>query len=333
MLLPEYGIHPLEKCPIRSPYLMLVNTNDMTVLITGEQPSWLSVGHDCQPLQLNDLFLPTESPNHYMTVGSNRLLYICSHPVSSTYHMLLLATDVTDLNTGKHMCLRVTEYGVIEAYSMEQSLSQDLAMNEILLNRPIMSFVHEDDIGLLCNALSNLSSCRVRWQVNPSTAYWDEEHANIYYAWANIYIQRPHDWLICMVELPDPSLDWSILNLATHPTTASGLLHMVQMRLMESNLYHAMGMTIRAFAKFSTMAILSLTKENQSLAKYTTHLKTSLRHQETRPSIRYVLSLLARLRILHSPSQPRELVEDALDAIANMVVVASESDPTPQYIV
>jgi len=331
MLLPEHGGHSLEKCPIRCRYLMLVNTVDMTVLITGEQPSWLNAKHDSLPLPLKDILIPTESPHHYMTVESNRLLYICSHPVSSPHHMLLMASDVTDLDAGNHLCLRLTEYGVIEAYSLEQGLFQDRAMDEILLNRPIMSLVHEDDIGLLCNALRNLTDCRVRWQVNPSTAYWDVEDANIYYAWASIYVQQNQDWFMCVVQLPNPSMEWSILNLAIHPT-ASGLLHMVQMRLIQSNFYHAMGLTIRAFTKFSTLAILSLTKENRSLQKCTTHLKSSLRHQESRPSIRYVLSILAYLNVLSSPSQPREFVEDALDELVNMII-PSESDPTPQSIV
>ncbi|KAI8581113.1 hypothetical protein K450DRAFT_234694 [Umbelopsis ramanniana AG] len=311
---------------------MLVNTLDMTVLITGEHPSWLNAKYDSLPLQLKDILIPTESPHHYMTVESNRLLYICSHPVSSPHHMLLMASDVTDLNAGNHLCLRVTEYGVIEAYSLEQGgLSQDVAMDDILLNRPIMSLVHEDDIGLLCNALRNLSDCRVRWQVNPSTSYWDEEHVNIYYAWANIYVQQHEDWFMCVIQLPNPSMEWSILNLAIHPT-ASGLLHMAQMRLINSNLYHAMGLTIRAFSKFSTLAILSLTKENHLLQKYTNTLKSSLRHQEKRPPVRYVLSVLAHLNILSSPSQPREFVEDALDVLTNMMIL-SESDPTPQSIV
>ncbi|KAG2183973.1 hypothetical protein INT44_008984 [Umbelopsis vinacea] len=329
MLLPEHGGHSLEQCPIRCRYLMLVNTLDMTVLITGEHPSWLNAKYDSLPIHLKDILRPTESPHHYTTVESNRLLYICSHPVSSPHHMLLMASDVTDLNAGDHLCLRITEYGVIEAYSLEQS--QDVTMDDILLNRPIMSLVHEDDIGLLCNALRNLSDCRVRWQVNPSTSYWDEEHINHYYAWASIYIQQKEDWLMCVIQLPNPSMEWSILNLAIHPT-ASGLLHMAQMRLIPSNFYHAMGLTIRAFSKFSTLAILSLTKENHLLQKYTNNLKSSLRHQEKRPSIRYVLSILAHLNILNSPSQPREFVEDALDVLTNMINL-SESDPTPQSIV
>lgn len=318
---------------------MLVNTNEMTVLITGEPPSWLDVATDQyhnQPLSLDQLLVPTESPYHYLTRITNRLLYMCAHPVSSPHHMLLFACDVTDLKAGKHMSLRLTEYGVIEAYSVD-GVAQDPVTDEKVLNRPVMSLVHELDVGLLCRALNDRSDCRVRWQVNPSTHYWDEEKDNVYYAWSNIYVQDQQGWLMCVVELSELSAtgsEWKLLNFACHPTQNGPLLHMVQMRLIETSLYHAMDSTIRAFTKLSTMAILSLTKgnSNYSIHKYISQLKANLRHQETRPSIHFVLSLLAHLHVLGTPSSPREFVEGTLDAIANSVAT-SAAQATPPSIV
>ncbi|GAB5588636.1 hypothetical protein Unana1_03536 [Umbelopsis nana] len=250
--------------------------------------------------------------------------------------MLLLACDVTDLDAESRLCLRLTQYGVIEAYSME-GRCQNAAMDDILLNRPIMSYVHEQDVGVLCMALNDRSDCRVRWQVNPNTSYWDEEHDDNFYAWANIYVQEQKECFMCIVEMPEATTGsyWSMLNFSTHPTQPSNhrLLHMVQMRLIENSVYHAFGLTIRAFTKLSTMAILSLTRGNHVLIqKNILQLKANLRHHEMRPSIQFLLSLLTNFHILDTPDRPRQFVEDTLDAFANSLAKPG-SDPTPQSIV
>lgn len=341
MQLPAKGDHTLQQCPVRSPCLILVNTVDMTVLVTGSQPYWFTEGkqeHTQSPRNLCELFEPTESPNYYITINTGRLLYVCAHPVSSPHHMLLLACDVTDLETANQLCLRLTEYGVIEACSMEGG-SQDMVKDILLLNRPIMSFVPDEDVSILCTALNERQSCRVRWQVNPASSYWDEEINDVYYVWADLYVEHHEDSVTCIIDIADPaSISKEILlsNVTLDPTeTQSQLLHMVQMRLMESNLYQAMRLTIMAVAKLSSTAILSITRgigQQRSMCKLTNQLKLNLRCQESRPSVQFLLLMLARYRILDTPQQPIQFVVDILDTFSESIA-PSDTEATPLSIV
>jgi hypothetical protein len=341
MELPPKGDHSLQQCPVRSPCLILVNTVDMTVLVTGSQPYWFSEGkqeHTQSPRNLYELFEPTESPNYYITKTTGRLLYVCAHSVSSPHHMLLLACDVTDLETANQLCLRLTEYGVIEACSMEGA-SQDMLKDILLLNRPIMSFVPDDDVSTLCTALNERQPCRVRWQVNPASSYWDEEVNDLYYVWADLYVQDYEDRVTCIVDISDPTNipERTLLSEITLEQTHANphLLHMVQMRLMESSLYQAMRITIMAVAKLSSTAILSITRgvgHQRSICKLTNQLKLNLRCQESRPSVQFLLMLLTRYQLLGTPQQPRQFVEDILDAFTGSVAT-TDTEPTPLSIV
>ncbi|KAJ2958810.1 hypothetical protein NQZ79_g5648 [Umbelopsis isabellina] len=341
MKLPPKGDHTLQQCPVRSPCLILVNTVDMTVLVTGSQPAWFTEGkqeHTQSPRNLYELFEPTESPNYYITINTGRLLYVCAHPVSSPHHMLLLACDVTDLETANQLCLRLTEYGVIEACSMEGA-TQDMLKDILLLNRPIMSFVPDDDVSILCTALNERESCRVRWQVNPTSSYWDEEINDLYYVWADLYVQDHESSVTCIVDIAEPaSLSQNILSsdiTLEQAEAQSQLLHMVQMRLMKSSLYQAMKLTIMAVAKLSSTAILSITRtmgHQRSICKLTNQLKLNLRCQENRPSVQFLLMLLARYRLLDTPQQPRQFVEEILDTFTESIA-PTDTESTPLSIV
>ncbi|KAG2175442.1 hypothetical protein INT43_001089 [Umbelopsis isabellina] len=341
MQLPPKGDHTLQQCPVRSPCLILVNTVDMTVLVTGSQPYWFTEGkqeHTQSPRNLCELFEPTESPNYYTTINTGRLLYVCAHAVSSPHHMLLLACDVTDLETANQLCLRLTEYGVIEACSMEGT-SQDMVKDILLLNRPIMSFVPDEDVSILCTALNERQPCRVRWQVNPATSYWDEEIDDLYYVWADLYVQDHEDSVTCIVDIADPASTSEKIVLSNftldQAETQSQLLHMVQMRLMESSLYQAMRLTIMAVAKLSSTAILSITRgigQQQSIYKLTNQLKLNLRCQENRPTVQCLLMLLTRYRLLDTPQQPIQFVEDILDTFSKSIA-PNDTESTPLSIV
>ncbi|KAI8330692.1 hypothetical protein BC941DRAFT_439932 [Chlamydoabsidia padenii] len=167
--------HSFDNCPLRSSSLLIVD-HEQQVIVTASDEVFNMLGYHSdqlirQPLSLLSLST-TRGKTHQVAKARHAItrqwvnLTICIHhdpfsTCSGLDYCLLAATDYPQQDNDNHLAMvtliGLNAYGsIVHAYPSTQ-FPQPLSCH--LVGRPIMSFIHTDDVRPLCRLLRKSTHC------------------------------------------------------------------------------------------------------------------------------------------------------------------------------
>ncbi|KAI7865618.1 hypothetical protein BDF14DRAFT_1823647 [Spinellus fusiger] len=315
--------HTLGSCPLRS--MAWLTLHDQCIVSASKE--WIQmigmnpIGCQTASLWRRTSLCSTQSTYHVRLLHRPISLIICTHQHSDKTTLVCL--DVTHLENiirckdQKFLSiLRITSYGTISAYlSTENLLSPDC------IGSPLMRYVHNDDVGLLCHHLRQASDTRTAFCLRL-------ENRNATYELFNLTILTNKGELLCLVH-PAPTVHTYATKTPPHISLDKPLSHssplkilftILPLNLKSTFLFHSSNVTHSLLTYYNLLCPLSapLATLKQCRETVRTYLlffsataMVTLKRAETKPLLRQMWHSVWNnvTESIHVPLSIHDLIE------------------------